>query len=308
MAWYFVRRIAQALATVFCVVLVAFFLGRLSGSPAALLLTDGASAQQITDLNSALGFDKPLLAQLGDFIAGVFQGDLGSSYRDQSKSALSIILGKLPSTISLAVISFIVGLGVAVLVAVGLRAGGANTAWMRHGLIVGGSVRHSVPDFFFGVLAVLVFSVFLGWLPSLGNTGPSSYVLPVLTIASGQFVLYLRLLDNALSEQENQDYVRTALARGKSRLGVVAGEMLPNALLPVMTVASLNLAALLGGTVIVEQVFSWPGVGAVLIDAVSQRDFPIVQAGLLVVAAIFVTVNFVVDVAYWAIDPRVRLR
>lgn len=305
MAWYFVRRVAQAVATIFVVVVVAFVLGRLTGSPAALLLSDGASAAQIQELNASLGFDRPLIDQFGSFLAGVLRGDLGTSYRNAGQSALGAILTRLPATIALALISFLVGILLALVGAVALRLGRAG--WLRPVLIVAGSIRHSIPDFFFAVLAVLLFSVTLGWLPSLGARTPLAYVLPVLTIATGQFVLYLRLLDNSLSEQESQDYVRTALARGKRRLSVVVTEMLPNALLPVMTVAGLNLAVLLGGTVIVEQVFSWPGLGSLLIEAVSQRDFPIVQAGLLVVAAIFVVVNLTVDILYWVIDPRVRL-
>lgn len=157
------------------------------------------------------------------------------------------------------------------------------------------------------MLLVLIFAVGLGWLPSLGYTGLPSFVLPVATIATAQFVLYVRLLDSALSEQTTAEYVRTAYARGKSHAAVVATEMLPNAFLPILTVAGLNLAGLLGGTIIVEQVFSWPGMGVALINAVSQRDFAVVQAGLLVVVLIFVVVNVVVDLLYSLIDPRVKL-
>ncbi|WP_026556083.1 ABC transporter permease [Arthrobacter sp. 35W] len=302
---FLIRRLVQAAATVLCVLTIAFFLGRASGKPGALLLTDGATAEQIDQLNETLGFNRPLLAQYVDFALGVFRGDFGSSYRNPSIPAIELVAERLPATVSLALTSFVIGVVLALAAALSIHV--FRSRKLRALFIWGGSLRQSVPDFFFGVLAVLVFSVVLGALPSLGFTGPASYVLPVMTIATGQFVLYVRLLDSALTEQSSQDYVRTAYARGKSHGAVVATEMLPNALLPVMTMAGLNLAGLLGGAVIVEQVFAWPGVGEVLINAVSQRDFAIVQAGLLVVALMFVVVNIVVDVLYSVLDPRVRL-
>nr|WP_274604658.1 ABC transporter permease [Microbacterium sp. CFBP 8794] len=167
-----------------------------------------------------------------------------------------------------------------------------------------GATRQAVPDFFFALLLVLIFSVTLGLLPSLGRTSPASLVLPVVTLATGQFVMYLRLLDAALSDQAEQDYVRTAFAIGQSRPTILFTQMLPNALPPVLGMAGLNLGGLLGGTVVVEVVFAWPGLGSLLTAAVSQRDFPIVQAGLLFVAVAFVVVNTLVDLLVARIDPR----
>jgi peptide/nickel transport system permease protein len=304
MTAYLTRRVVQALATIFCVLTIAFVLGRASGKPAALLLTEGATAQQIDELNERLGFNRPLLQQYGDFVAGIFRGDFGSSYRNPSVPAITLIAERLPATMSLALIAFVIGLALAVSAALLIHILGS--ARLRAVFIWGGSLRQSIPDFFFGVVIVLIFSVMLAALPSLGFTGPLSYVLPVATIATGQFVLYVRLLDSALTEQSGQDYVRTAYARGKRHTAVVVTEMLPNALLPILTMAGLNLAGLLGGTVIVEQVFAWPGLGEVLIGAVSNRDFAVVQAGLLVIAIIFIMVNVVVDVLYSVLDPRVK--
>lgn len=305
MGTYLLRRALQAIATLFVVVSIAFVLGRLSGKPAALLLTEGATERQIDELNEQLGFNRPIGAQYLDYLGGLLSGDFGSSYRNPGTPAITLVLERLPATMTLALTAFTIGLLLALVAAVLIHVTGSPA--LRALFVWGGSLRQSVPDFFFGVLLVLVFSVGLAMLPSLGYSGPASFVLPVATIATAQFVLYVRMLDASLSEQSNADYVRTAYARGKSHVAVVITEMLPNAFLPILTVAGLNLAGLLGGTIIVEQVFAWPGVGEVLISAVSHRDFAVVQAGLLVVALTFVTVNVLVDVLYSVLDPRVKL-
>ncbi|WP_432245707.1 ABC transporter permease [Arthrobacter sp. G.S.26] len=301
---YLLHRIAQAAFTLFCVLTFAFVLGRATGKPAGLLLPDNATADEVDALNGALGFNEPLHVQFGTFLANVLAGDFGQSYR-QREPALDLVIERLPATFELAFWSFLLGLVLALAAALAIQLTGSRT--LRSLFIWGGSLRQSVPDFFFALLAVLVFSVALGLLPSLGRMSPASLVLPVLTIATGQFVLYVRLMDAALSDQASQDYVRTAFAKGQSRARVLVSHMLPNALLPVLTMAGLNLGSLLGGTVVVEAVFAWPGLGQVLTDAVSQRDFPIVQAGLLVVALIFVTVNLAVDLLSAKVDPRVSL-
>lgn len=305
MATYLLRRILQAIATLFIAVTIAFLLGRATGKPAALILTEGATAQQIHDLNGKLGFNDPIGVQYLNYLGGLLRGDFGVSYKNPGQSAITIIAERLPATMTLAITSFAIGLVLAVAAAALIHIRGSHT--LRALFVWSGSLRQSVPDFFFGVLLVLVFSVALGWLPSLGYSGTPSLVLPVATIATAQFVLYVRLLDAALSEQTTAEYVRTAYARGKSHTAVVLTEMLPNAFLPILTVAGLNLAGLLGGTIIVEQVFAWPGVGSALIGAVGQRDFAVVQAGLLVVSLIFVVVNVAVDLLYSLIDPRVKL-
>lgn len=305
MTSYVGRRLLQALVTVWAVLTVSFVMGRASGSPAPILLPPEASQTEINALNEALGFNAPLLIQYGRFLAGAVQGDFGTSYRERGTSALSIAAERLPATFELALTAFVIGLLLAFVAAVAIHVTGSRR--LRSTLIWGGSLRHSIPDFFFGLILVIIFSVLLGLLPSLGNRGPASLVMPIATIATGQFVLYVRLIDSALSEQAGADFVRTAYAKGMRHHRVVLTEMLPNALLPVLTVAGLNLGGLMGGTVIVEQVFSWPGLGQVMLNAVSQRDFPIVQAGLLIIALLFVAANFAVDLLYAAIDPRVRL-
>ncbi|WOF23513.1 ABC transporter permease [Microbacterium betulae] len=304
MTGFLVRRFALALATLFAVVTIAFALGRATGEPAALLLPDNATAEDVAALNAALGFDRPLVVQYVSSLGGLFAGDFGDSYRLR-EPALGLVLERIPATFELAFWSFAAGLALALVVALAIQLTGSRALRAIAGWA--GALRQSVPDFFFGLLLVLVFAVMLGALPSLGRTSPASLVLPVVTLATGQFVMYLRLLDAALSEQAAQDYVRTAFAQGQRRSSILLTQMLPNALLPVLGMAGLNLGGLLGGTVVVEVVFAWPGLGQLLTDAVSQRDFPIVQAGLLFVALMFVVVNTLVDVVVSRIDPRTAL-
>ena len=168
-------------------------------------------------------------------------------------------------------------------------------------------IRQAIPTFWFGLLLILIFSVNLGWLPSLGRGSFLHLILPAFTLGTYELALYLRLMEASFREQETQDYVRTAYAKGLDRQSVVLKEMLPNVLLPLVTISGLNLGVLLGGTVVTETVFSWPGVGRLIVQAVSQRDYPVVVAGVLITSIIFVVINFIVDLLYAFFDPRIRL-
>jgi peptide/nickel transport system permease protein len=167
--------------------------------------------------------------------------------------------------------------------------------------------RQAIPVFSFGLLLILIFSVWLRWLPSLGRGTLAHLVLPALTLATYELALYLRLFNASLTVEQTQDYVRTAYAKGQSRTRVILRHMLPNALLPLVTIAGINLGMLLGGTVVTETVFSWPGVGRLIVQSVSQRDYPVIIAGVFIISLIFVAVNLIVDILYGFLDPRVRL-
>ncbi|WP_313555571.1 ABC transporter permease [Miniimonas arenae] len=303
---YLGRRLGQALVTILAVVSLAFVFGRLSGSPAVLLLGENASSEQIAALDAELGFDRPVWQQYLAYLAGVVRGDFGVSYRERGTSSMALVLERLPFSLELG----FWGLGLGLLLAFAVVLTTHLTRWwpLRTVALALGSVRGSIPDFFFGLILVIVFAVTLGWLPSLGAGHPLSLVMPALTIATGQFIVYARLLDNAISEQTGMDYVRTAQARGEGRARTVLSEVLPNAVLPVMTVAGINLGAFLGGLVIVENVFAWPGLGQLMLGAVYARDFPVVQSGLIVIALLFIVANLLVDVGHSLIDPRVRMR
>jgi peptide/nickel transport system permease protein len=303
---YVVRRLLQGLVTVFGAVTLAFFLVRLSGNPAALLLGPEATRAQVDALSAELGFDRPMIVQYGSFLAGVLRGDFGRSVR-LNESALAVVGDRLPATLELALTAFVLGTLLAVVLVVAIQLTGNRI--LRDAVLWVSSARQAVPSFWFGLLLVLLFAVTLGWLPALGrNAGAASLILPAVTVATLELALYVRLLDAGFGEQRGQDYVRTAHAKGVKPRNVVIRHILPNAVLPLVTVAGLNLGALLGGTIVVELVFNWPGVGQLLMESVSQRDYAVVQAALMVIALVFVGVNLLVDVLYGVIDPRVRLR
>jgi peptide/nickel transport system permease protein len=302
---YLLGRMARGVLTVFGVVTIAFGILRLKGSPAVAMVPT-ATIDQIKALNHALGFDGSLPSQYFHFLRGVIHLDVGTSLSQPASSALSVVYHRLPATLELTLSAFVVGLVGGFLIALVLQLTGSQR--LRNAMIWIGVTRQAIPTFLFAVLLVLLFSLKLGWLPSIGRGGWRHLLMPTLTLATFEVTLYARLIDASLGEQRELDYVRTARAKGQRRLMVLLRHMLPNALLPVLTIAALNFGALLGGAVIVENVFNWPGIGQLLIYSVHARDYPVVQATLLVVAVLFVSLNIVVDLVYAALDPRVRLR
>ncbi len=304
MSYFIVRRTLQSVLTVLGVMTVAFFLVRLAGDPAVLLLPVEATDEDIARLRVALGLDQPLIVQYGKFLINALQGDFGVSLR-QNAPALGLVLERVPATLELALTSFVLGLALAF--AVGLLMRLTTDTRIRQTIMWIALGRQAIPVFSFGLMLILVFSVWLRWLPSLGRGGIEHLVLPALTLATYELALYLRLFNASLATEQRQDYVRTAFAKGQGRTQVIIRHMLPNALLPLVTIAGINLGLLLGGTVVTETVFSWPGVGRLIVQSVSQRDYPVIIAGVFVISLIFVVVNLLVDILYGFLDPRVRL-
>lgn len=301
---FLIRRIFQAVLTLLGVLVVSFCLLRLAGDPTTLLVSEQASAQEIAELRAALGLDQNLAVQFGVFMKNALQGDFGTSLR-QNTSALSLVLERLPPTLELAVTAFVMGIGIAFVLALVVRLTQSNRLRVLFTTLA--FTRQAIPIFFFGLLLMIVFSVILRWLPSGGYGTWKHLVLPAFTLASFEIALYLRLFDSAFSEEQSRDYVRTAMSKGQSRMGIILRHMLPNALLPIITVAGINLGLLLGGTVVTETVFSWPGMGRLVVQAVTQRDYPVIVAAVVVASALFIIINFVVDLLYVLLDPRVRL-
>ncbi|MER1994929.1 MAG: ABC transporter permease [Arthrobacter sp.] len=298
------RRLLQGGVTIFGAVTLSFFLVRLSGNPASLLLGPEATPDDVAKLSAQLGFDEPLAVQYGRFLLNVAAGDLGLSLK-QNQPAMDLVLMRLPSTLQLALTSFVIGTLLAFLLVMVIQLTGNRL--LREVILWFATARQAVPSFWLGLILVMVFAVQLGMLPALGNRGPSSLILPAVTIATLELALYIRLLNNGFNDQLRQDYVRTAYSKGQRRSVVILRHILPNALLPIVTVAGLNLGALLGGTIVVELVFNWPGIGQLLMTSISGRDYAVVQAVILVIAVAFVLVNLLVDLLYAALDPRVRL-
>lgn len=304
MSYFILRRTLQSVLTVLGVITVAFFLVRLAGDPAVLLLPVEASDEDIARLRTALGLDQPLVIQYLKFLVNALTGDFGLSLR-QNAPALELVLERVPATLELALTSFVLGLILAFGIGLAMRL--SASARVRSAIMWIALGRQAIPVFSFGLLLILIFSVWLRWLPSLGRGGIDHLILPALTLATYELALYLRLFNASLAVEQKQDYVRTAYAKGQSRTQVILRQMLPNALLPLVTIAGINLGLLLGGTVVTETVFSWPGVGRLIVQSVSQRDYPVIIAGVFMISLIFVVVNLIVDILYGFLDPRVRL-
>jgi peptide/nickel transport system permease protein len=304
MTAFLTRRVLQSVLTIFGVLTATFFLVRLAGDPAALLLPVEATDRDIAEFRRALGLDQPLPVQYLKFLLSAIEGDFGISLR-QRTSALGLVIERLPATLELALTSFVLGIVLAFLLGLAMRL--SNSARLRAVIMWAALIRQAIPVFWFGLLLILLFAVNLRWLPSLGRGTVAHLVLPALTLATYELALYLRLFNSSLAIEAQQDYVRTAYAKGQSRVKVLLRHMLPNALLPLITIAGINLGVLLGGTVVTETVFSWPGVGRLIVQSVSQRDYPVIIAGVVVVCLIFVIVNLIVDLLYAYVDPRVRL-
>lgn len=304
MGRFVLSRLAWAAVTLLAILTFVFFLARLTGDPVRLLLPDQATAEQIAAVREALGLDRPLLVQYWDFLTGVFTGDLGNSIRQQ-RPAMDLVMERLPATLELAVSAFAVGFAVALLLAIVAEISGSKR--LRQALLWIATIRQAIPPYLFGVLLVLLLSVTMGLLPAIGRNSAASYVIPILTIASFEIALYLRLFNTFFDEMRSSDWVRTAIAKGISRRRLVLRHMVPNALLPVITVAGINLGVLVGGIVVLEIVFNWPGLGRLIVQGVTQRDYTVVQAGVIMLAVIFIAINFIVDLLYAALDPRVRL-
>ena len=284
---------------------IVFFIMRLSGDPTLLLVPEGATAEQIQQLRHALGFDRPLLVQYGAYLLDLIRLDFGDSLV-QRAPVLGIVAERLPYTVALAAGALTVALGV------GLPAGVAMAIWrggvaerMLTGFVLAGQ---SLPTFWSGILLILAFGVSLGWLPTSGADGLAALVLPSVALGAVTMSTFARMTRIAVLDELTRDYVSAARARGLSLGAVVVRHVLRNAAIPVVTVAALEVGNLLAGAVIVETVFAWPGIGQLAMQSIAARDFLIVQAIVLFVSLVYVSMNLFADLAYAVIDPRIRRR
>ena len=298
-----VHRLWHSFLSLIAITLVVYVMLNASGDPATMMLPDTASAEDIAEVRRTLGLDAPLLLRYFQFLGNAVTGDLGQSFT-YKRPAAEIVLAHVPATAQLA----LTGMVVALLIAIPLGVMAArNHGKAQDTLVLAiALLGQSVPVFWLGMLAILLFSVTLGWLPTGGRGSWQHLILPALTLGWFANGLMARLVRASMLEVLSQDYVRTARSKGLGERLVVLKHALRNAAIPVVTVAGLQLAAMMGGTVVTEIVFAWPGIGRLTLDAISGRDYPVAMAAILFIAFAFIIVNFLVDMLYTAIDPRVR--
>ena len=296
-------RFGRALLTIGLVVTFAFVVLRLSGDPALLILNVDAPAEAIAAFRHAWGLDEPVWAQYLAYVKNVAFGDLGQSMRD-GRPAAALVWERVPATLMLTLPALAIKVGVGI--PAGVYAALHRGTWIDRGVMAAAVAGFTVPSFVLGLVLVLVFAVQLGWLPSGGQDSWLSPVLPVITLGVGGAAILARFTRSAMLEVLGQPYIRTAQAKGVPWAAVVRGHALPNAAIPTVTIVGFMVGSLLAGAVVVESVFSWPGVGRLLVVAVSNRDLAVVQCILLLVAVTMVSANLVVDLMYGVLDPRLR--
>ena len=284
-------------------ILVFSMLHFLPGDPVAIMLGDAGSPERIAELRDRLGLNDPLWVQYGRFLGNALRGDLGRSIRT-NRPVLDEIKDQAPNTLQLTV----VGLGLAIVLGVGLGvlAGYRRNSWLDYGSMLVALIGVSMPSFWMGLLLIFFFALRLGWLPATGQGGPERLILPAFTLGVHAMAIIARLTRSNMVEVLGNEYVTTARAKGLSERATLVGHALRNALIPVVTIVGLQFGALLGGAVIIETVFARQGLGRLAIEAILAKDYPVVQGVVLVSAVLYVSINFLVDLAYGVLDPRIR--
>jgi len=320
---YLLRRLWQSLLVLFGISIIIFVILHLTGDPALLLLPPEATHEDIENFRELMGFNDPLFVhwppwqhldppwrfltdtQYGRFFAGVLRGDFGTSLRHQ-QPAMGLVLERMPATLQLTAVAML--LAVAVAVPVGVVSAVRRNSLLDHAGMVLALLGQSMPVYWLGIMFILLFAVRLNLLPAFGSGSWQHLVLPGVTLGAFSMARIARLTRSGMLEVMGQEYVRTARAKGLSQARIVLKHTLKNAAIPVITVIGLDLGTLLGGAVITETIFAWPGVGRLAVQAIANRDYAVVQAAVFMLASIFILINFLVDVLYTYVDPRVAYK
>ena len=302
---FLIQKLGHTAIVVFCVLTLVFVVLHMTGDPVMMLLPPNASREEIDALSRTLGLDQPLIVQYGRFLARIARGDFGTSLQHQ-QPAMGLVAERLPASALLAVTAL--GLAVAVALPLGIVAATRRGTVLDRLAVALAALGQSAPIFWTGLMLMLVGSVILQLLPTSGYGTWRHLILPALTLASYPIAAIARLVRSGMLEVLDADYVRTARAKGLPERGVVLKHTLRNAALPIVTVVGLQFGLLLGGAIVCEMIFSWPGVGRLMIFAIYNRDFPLVEAAVFVMAMVFVAGNMLVDLCYAWLDPRVKLR
>ena len=304
MRGYIVRRFGYCLLSLFLLSLTIFFFVRVTGDPATLLVEPGASEADIAAIHHQFGLDRPLWVQYALFMASLAQGDLGQSFYYRMP-VIELYLARLPNSLMLALVamsfSLLIGIpsGILASVRVGRFWDSAGKVFALLGL--------SLPSFWVGLVMILVFSVYLGWLPSSGSGTPLHLIMPAFALGWYFAASHMRLTRSSMLEVLGSEYVKLARLKGLPQSLVIAKHAFKNALIPVLTLAGINLVIMVNVAVVVEVVFAWPGIGRLLYEGIAFRDFPVVQGVVLMGGTMIVVVNMVIDILYAVIDPRIRL-
>ena len=311
---YFLYKLSSFITTIIIVSIMIFFVFQLlPGNPAQIILGIDADPHQVAQLEKQLGLDRSPVERYMDWVAGVLQGDLGESLRYQLPVS-DIVIDRIPVTASLAILSLL--FTVVIGVPLGIFIARSDGKWISIFLNVLTQLGISIPSFWFGFILILIFGVTLQLFPTYGYVPWSedflgalrSFFLPSFAIAIGNIAIVIRYLRNTILDQSKMDYVRTARVKGLKERSILYGHILRNSLIPVLTIMGLLIADTLGGSIIIENVFSLPGLGNLLIQSITSRDFPLVQSMVLYIAIIVLLINFIVDMLYKVIDPRIRLK
>ncbi len=305
MARHLLHRLLLTLPALWLVLTLVFLLIHIvPGDPVEQMLGEGAAPGQVLELRHTLGLDRPLIVQYGGYLWEIAHGDLGQSFKFQAP-VRRVIFERYPATMQLAFLALLVCAAIAIPAGVlaayrrGHTADRAVSVFTLFGL--------AVPNFALGPLLITLFSIKLGWLPVSGRDGALNYILPAATLGAALAAILTRMVRGAMLEELSSDYVRTARAKGLTTSAVLVRHALRNALIPIITILGLQFGTLLAGTIVTETIFSWPGIGRLTVQAISSRDYPLLQGCILVIALSYVLVNLLTDVLYSFIDPRVRL-
>ncbi|ATP41647.1 ABC transporter permease [Solibacillus sp. R5-41] len=300
---FIAKKMLEIIPVLLIISFIVFTLVFVAGDPVALMLPEDASQEDINNLREALGLNDPFIVQYGNYMLGVLQGDFGDSFR-YNTAALPLVLERLPATLELAAASMVI----AILIAIPFGIWSATKRNSVIDLFVTGTsvVAKAMPNFWLGIMLILIFSVTLGMFPVSGYGTWQHLILPAVTLGTGIGAEMTRLVRSNMVDILNQDYVRTAKSKGINRFFVVYKHAFRNSLIPVITITALQVSTLVGGALITETIFSWPGLGQLLIQAVNTRDMAIVQASVFVIAILVIVMNLVADMLYRVLDPRIK--
>ncbi len=302
MLHYLLKRLWHTVYVVIGISMISFFFIHLSGDPVMLMLPGDASMQEVEQLRQKLGFNDPLYVQYGRFIKKAVQGDFGESLY-YHVPALDLILERLPASLELSLAAMVLALVVSI--PIGIISAVYRGSALDMGSMLGALFGLSMPHFWLGIMFIMIFSVKLGWLPTSGRGTFAQLIMPALALAMSLMAMFARLTRSVMLEVLSLDYIRTARAKGLREFYVIGKHALKNALIPLVTVAGMQFGLLIGGTVIIETVFAWPGVGRLVVQAIFNRDYPLVQSIVFILALIFVAANLLVDLLYIYLDPRI---